>query len=119
MGWKKGDQVQWAEGVSEHRLPLVFGRAPGPSGVGSDVEMILLEENPPQWLSPCQFRVEVEGGAVVLKDEESPRGNEISGISVGPSTGLTQVELPEGQHVLVAGGEGSPYVMALEIPGVH
>ena len=55
----------------------------------------------------------------MLKDEESPRGNEISGISVGPSTGLTQVELPEGQHVLVAGGEGSPYVMALEIPGVH
>jgi len=119
MGWRKGDQVQWAEGVSEHRLPLIFGRAPGPSGVSSDVEMILLEENPAQWLSPCQFRIEVAGGAVVLKDEESPRGNEISGISVGPSTGLTQVELPEGQHVLVAGGEGSPYVMALEIPGVH
>ena len=119
MGWRKGDQVQWAEGVSEHRLPLVFGRAPGPSGVSADVEMILLEENPPQWLSPCQFRVEVEGGTVVLKDEESPRGNEISGISVGPSNGLTRVELPAGQHVLIAGGEGSPYVMVLEIPGVQ
>jgi hypothetical protein len=119
MGWRKGDQVQWAEGVSEHRLPLVFGRAPGPSGLSSDVEMILLEENPPQWLSLCQFRVEVEGGTVVLKDEESPRGNEISGISVGPSNGLTRVELPAGQHVLIAGGEGSPYVMVLEIPAVH
>ena len=119
MGWRKGDQVQWADGVSEHQLPLVFGRAPGPSGVSADVEMILLEENPPQWLSPCQFRVEVEGGTVVLKDEESPRGNEISGISVGPSNGLTRVELPAGQHVLIAGGEGSPYVMVLEIPGVQ
>ena len=56
---------------------------------------------------------------MVLKDEESPRGNEVSGISVGPSNGSTRVELPAGQHVLIAGGEGSPYVMVLEIPGVQ
>jgi len=31
---------------------------------------------------------------------------------------LTQVQLPAGTHMLVAGGEGSPYVMVLEIPAM-
>ena len=58
----------------------------------------------------------VVDGAVILKDEQSPHGTEVSGVSVGPATGVTQVQLPAGTHVLVAGGEGSPYVMAIEIP---
>jgi len=53
---------------------------------------------------------------VVLRDDQSPRGTEVSGVSVGPAFGVTQVVLPPGTHVCVAGGEGSPYVLALEIP---
>ena len=37
-------------------------------------------------------------------------------ISITSASGVTQVQLPAGTHVLVAGGEGSPYVLALEIP---
>jgi len=116
MGWRAGDQVTWGEQVSEHQLPLVFGRHPGPSGVGTGTEMVLLDEQPPQWLSTVQFRIESQNGGIFLRDEQSERGNEVSGVSVGPIFGVNEVQLPAGTHVLVAGGEGSPYVMALEIP---
>jgi hypothetical protein len=116
MGWRKGEQVRWSEQGSEHQLPMIFGRGPGPAAAPPGTELVLIEENPPQRLAPVQFSLEVQNGAVVLKDEQSPYGTEVSGVSVGPSAGVTQVELPAGTHVLVAGGEGSPYVLALEIP---
>ena len=116
MGWRRGEEVTWGEGVSEHSLPMVFGRNPGPSGMSAGTELVLLDENPPQWLSPVQFMVEQQNGAFVFKDEQSERGNEVSGVTVGQAVGLTAVELPAGTHLMVAGGEGSPYVLALEIP---
>jgi hypothetical protein len=116
MGWRTGEQVRWSEQGSEHQLPMIFGRGPGPAAAPPGTELVLIEENPPQRLAPVQFSLEVQNGAVVLKDEQSPYGTEVSGVSVGPSAGVTQVELPAGTHVLVAGGEGSPYVLALEIP---
>jgi hypothetical protein len=96
---------------------MAFGRNPGPTGL-KNTELILLDENPPQRLAPLQFLIQVQGGAIVLKDDQSTHGNEVSGISIGPATGVTEIELPAGQHVLIAGGEGSPYVMVLEIPEI-
>jgi len=116
MGWRTGEQVRWSDQGSEHQLPMIFGRGPGPDAAPSGTELVLVEENPPQRLGPVQFSLEVQNGSVVLKDEQSPYGTEVSGVSVGPATGVTQVQLPAGTHVLVAGGEGSPYVLALEIP---
>jgi len=116
MGWRSGDQVTWAEQVSEHQLPLVFGKKPGPSGVLAGTEQVLIEETTSQWLSPVQFRIESQNGGVFLRDEQSEKGNEVSGVSVGRMHEVNQVQLPAGTHVLIAGGEGSPYVMALEIP---
>jgi len=116
MGWRSGDEVTWAEQVSEHQLPLVFGRKPGPAGVLAGTELVLIEEATPQWLSPMQFRIESQNGVIFLRDEQSEKGNEVSGMSVGRMYGVNQVQLPAGTHVLIAGGEGSPYVMALEIP---
>jgi len=116
MGWRKGDQVQWAEQGSLHQLPLIFGRAPGPENAPPGTELVLIDENPPQRLAPVQFSLAMQDGSVVLRDEESPYGTEVSGVSVGSSTGMTEVQLPAGTHILVAGGEGSPYVLALEIP---
>ncbi|MFA9196080.1 MAG: cyclic nucleotide-binding domain-containing protein [Aliarcobacter sp.] len=116
MGWRRGEEVTWGDGVSEHSLPMAFGRNPGPSGMSAGTELVLLDENPPEWLSPLQFMVEHQNGAFILKDEQSQRGNEVSGVSVGQKAGVTAVELPAGTHVMIAGGEGSPYVMALEIP---
>ena len=116
MGWRTGDQVEWSAERSEHSLPMIFGREPGPSSPPAGTELVLIEENPVQRLAPVQFRLEIQNGAVVLRDDQSVQGTEVSGVSVGPATGVTQVELPPGTHVLVAGGEGSPYVMALEIP---
>ncbi|MCX6935977.1 MAG: hypothetical protein NTZ01_07305, partial [Verrucomicrobia bacterium] len=116
MGWRTGDHVTWGKNVTEHSLPMIFGRNPGPTGVAAGTELVLLEENPPQRLSPMQFMVESKDGAFFLKDEQSEMGNEVSGVSVGLAAGVTQVQLPAGTHVLIAGGEGSPYVMALEIP---
>jgi CRP-like cAMP-binding protein len=115
MGWRRGEEIQWSSEESTHALPMAFGRNPGPTGL-KNTELILLDENPPQRLAPLQFLIQVQGGAIVLKDDQSTHGNEVSGISIGPTTGVTEVELPAGQHVLVAGGEGSPYVMVLEIP---
>jgi hypothetical protein len=116
MGWRSGDQVQWSEQSSQHTLPMIFGREPGPQGAPAGTEVVLIEENPPQRLAPVQFSLELENSAVVLRDDQSLHGTEVSGVSVGPSAGITQVQLPAGTHVLVAGGEGSPYVLALEIP---
>jgi hypothetical protein len=116
MGWRSGDQVQWSEQSSQHTLPMIFGREPGPQGAPVGTEVVLIEENPPQRLAPVQFSLELQNGAVVLQDDQSLHGTEVSGVSVGPSAGTTQVQLPAGTHVLVAGGEGSPYVLALEIP---
>lgn len=116
MGWRTGEQVQWSEQGSEHQLPMIFGRGPGPGSAPAGTELVLIEENPPQRLAPVQFSLEVQNGTVVLKDEQSLYGTEVSGVSVGPATGVTSVQLPPGTHVLVAGGEGSPYVLALEIP---
>lgn len=116
MGWRSGDQVQWSEQSSRHALPMIFGREPGPQGAPAGTEVVLIEENPPQRLAPLQFSLELQNGAVVLRDDQSLHGTEVSGVSVGPSAGMTQVQLPAGTHVLVAGGEGSPYVLALEIP---
>jgi hypothetical protein len=116
MGWRSGDQVQWSEQISQHTLPMIFGREPGPQGAPAGTEVVLIEENPPQRLAPVQFSLEIQNGAVVLRDDQSLHGTEVSGVSVGPSAGMTQVQLPAGTHVLVAGGEGSPYVLALEIP---
>jgi len=115
MGWRRGEEIQWSPEESTHALPMAFGRNPGPTGL-KNTELILLDENPPQRLAPLQFLVQVQGGSIVLKDDQSTHGNEVSGVSIGPATGVTEVELPAGQHVLVAGGEGSPYVMVLEIP---
>jgi len=117
MGWRNGEEVNWSPEESAHVLPLAFGRNPGPTGLAG-TEIVLVEENPPQRLAPLQFVLEAQGRVVVLKDEHSTHGNEVSGISIGPASGVTQVELPAGQHVLVAGGEGSPFVMVLEIPEV-
>ena len=116
MGWRSGDQVQWSEQSSQHALPMIFGREPGPQGAPAGTEVVLIEENPPQRLAPLQFSLEFQNGSVVLRDDQSLLGTEVSGVSVGPSAGMTQVQLPAGTHVLVAGGEGSPYVLALEIP---
>jgi len=116
MGWRTGDQIRWSDQASEHQLPMIFGRGPGPASASPGTELVLIEENPPQRLAPVQFSLEMQNGAVVLRDEGSPYGTEVSGVSVGPATGVTQVQLPPGTHVLVAGGEGSPYVMALDIP---
>ena len=116
MGWRNGDQVQWAEQGSEVSLPMIFGRGPGPSTPPAGTELVLIEEGPPQRLGPVQFSLELQNGAVILRDEESPHGTEVSGVSVGAPFGVTQVQLPAGTHVCVAGGEGSPYVLALEIP---
>ncbi|NDD56702.1 MAG: hypothetical protein EBZ44_03115 [Verrucomicrobia bacterium] len=116
MGWRNGDQVQWSGQGSVHQLPMIFGRGPGPASTVPGTEIVLIEENPPQRLAPLQFALELRNGAVVLKDEQSPHGTEVSGVSVGPSFGMTEVQLPPGTHVLVAGGEGSPYVLALDIP---
>ena len=82
-------------------------------------ELIMLDENPPQRLYPLQFQIHAQGGTIVLKDELSTHGNEVSGVSVGPAFGVTEIELPVGQHVLVAGGEGSPYVMVLDVPDLR
>ena len=116
MGWRKGDQVQWSEQGSEHQLPMIFGRGPGPEPVPPGTEVVLVDEHPPQRLAPVQFTLSVHDGAVVLRDEQSAYGTEVSGVSVGAGAGVTEVQLPAGTHVLVAGGEGSPYVLALEIP---
>lgn len=116
MGWRTGEQVRWSDQGSEHHLPMIFGRGPGPASAPPGTELVLIEENPPQRLAPVQFRLDLREGAVVLKDDQSVYGTEVSGVSVGPSTGVTEVQLPAGTHVLVAGGEGSPYVLALEIP---
>ena len=116
MGWRKGSEVQWSEHGSEHQLPMIFGRDPGPASAPPGTELVLIEENPPQRLAPLQFSLELQNGSVVLRDEASPYGTEVSGVSVGPASGVMQVELPAGTHVVVAGGEGSPYVLALEIP---
>jgi hypothetical protein len=115
MGWRSGEEVNWSAEESTHALPLAFGRNPGPSGMAG-TELILLDDNPPHRLDPLQFQIHTQGGSVVLKDELSTHGNEVSGVSVGPAFGVTEIELPVGQHVLVAGGEGSPYVMVLDIP---
>jgi CRP-like cAMP-binding protein len=117
MGWRRGEEIQWSPDESTHALPMAFGRNPGPTGL-KNTELILLDENPPQRLTPLQFLIELQGGSIVLKDDQSTHGNEVSGISIGPATGVTEIELPAGQHVLVAGGEGSPYVMVLEIPEI-
>ena len=116
MGWRTGDQVQWSEQSSQHQLPIIFGRGPGPASPPPGTEVVLIEEAPPQRLAPVQFILEQQNGLVVLKDEQSPHGTEVSGVSVGLPFGMTEVQLPAGTHVLVAGGEGSPYVLALEIP---
>ena len=115
MGWRRGEEIQWSSEESTHALPMAFGRNPGPTGL-KNTELILLDENSPQRLAPLQFLIHVQGGSIVLKDDQSTYGNEVSGVSIGPTAGVTEVELPAGQHVLVAGGEGSPYVMVLEIP---
>ena len=117
MGWRRGEEIQWSPEESTHALPMAFGRNPGPTGL-KNTELILLDENPPQRLAPLQFLIQVQGGSIVLKDDQSTYGNEVSGVSIGPATGVTEIELPAGQHVLVAGGEGSPYVMVLEIPEI-
>ena len=118
MGWRTGEQVQWSEQGSEHQLPMIFGRGPGPASAPPGTELVLIEENPPQRLAPVQFSLEIQNGSVVLKDEQSPYGTEVSGVLVGAAAGVTQVQLPAGTHVLVAGGEGSPYVLALDIPAM-
>ena len=118
MGWRKGEEVTWGEGVSEHSLPMAFGRNPGPSGMSAETDLVLIDENPPQWLSPLQFMVEEQNGAFIFKDEQSERGNEVSGVTVGQAAGVTAVELPAGTHMMIAGGADSPYVMALEIPSL-
>ena len=118
MGWRRGEEVTWGEGVSEHSLPMAFGRNPGPSGMSAETDLVLFDENPPQWLSPLQFMVEQQNGAFIFKDEQSERGNEVSGVAVGQAAGVTAVELPAGTHVMIAGGADSPYVMALEIPSL-
>jgi hypothetical protein len=115
MGWRNGEEVNWSAEESTHLLPLAFGRNPGPSGM-MGMELILLDENPPHRLDPLQFQIHAQGATIVLKDELSTHGNEVSGVSIGPAFGVTEIELPAGQHVLVAGGEGSPYVMVLDIP---
>lgn len=117
MGWRSGEEVSWSADESTHSLPLAFGGAPGPTGLAG-TELILVEESAPPRLGPLQFLIEVRDGVVVLRDEQSPHGTEVSGISIGAGTGVSQIELPAGQHVLVAGGEGSPYVMVLQIPAV-
>ena len=118
MGWRRGEEVTWGEEVSEHSLPMAFGRNPGPSGMSAETDLVLFDENPPQWLSPLQFMVEQQNGAFIFKDEQSERGNEVSGVAVGQAAGVTAVELPAGTHVMIAGGADSPYVMALEIPSL-
>jgi len=115
MGWRNDEEVNWSAEESTHVLPFAFGRNPGPSGMVG-MELILLDENPPHRLDPLQFQINAQGGSVVLKDELSTHGNEVSGVSVGPGFGVTEIDLPAGQHVLIAGGEGSPYVMVLDVP---
>lgn len=105
-----------AEGIAIDRLPFTVGRKPeaGERAPPRPVDL-LLEDARPYRLSRVHFAIERTRDGVALVDATSTLGTLVDGVALGEPFARSRLPLGPGEHRIVAGGEGSPFVFRLRV----
>jgi CRP-like cAMP-binding protein len=105
-----------ADGVAIGSLPFSVGRAVEAEERAPDPPVDLaLPDLRPFRLSRLHFRFERTRTGVALVDASSTLGTLVDGAALGGPFARSRVELGRGEHRIVAGGEGSPFVFRLRV----
>lgn len=105
-----------AEGIALERLPFRVGRAPEPGerAPAQAVDLRLPDERPYR-LSREHFRIERAREGVAVVDVASTLGTLVDGVGLGEPFDRSRLVLGKGEHRIVAGGMGSPFVFTLRV----
>jgi hypothetical protein len=92
------------------QLPYVVGRDPGPGEQRGPIRVDLSVPEPePYRLSIAHFRLELSDGRVAARDLDSSLGTIANGLALGRAFSSDTAILNQGDNLIVAGGEGSPF----------
>ncbi|MCS6779034.1 MAG: cyclic nucleotide-binding domain-containing protein [Geminicoccaceae bacterium] len=103
-----------AEGIAIEHLPFSVGRRPaeGEAPPRRPVDL-LLEDTEPYRLSRLHFHLERARDGVAVVDATSTLGTLVDEVPLGEPFAASRVVLGKGEHRIVAGGMGSPFVFRL------
>jgi CRP/FNR family transcriptional regulator, cyclic AMP receptor protein len=103
-------------GILVERFPLRIGRKP--HGIGesmlacNDVEF---DDAVPYRVSLNHMAIDLDRGAVVVRDRGSQHGIEVNGTRIGGDDLWTTLALSEGRNEVVLGPAGSPFRLAVDV----
>jgi CRP/FNR family cyclic AMP-dependent transcriptional regulator len=102
------------EPIAIQRLPFTVGREPASDEVaaGASADLAIAEPEPYR-LSRLHFMLQVENGAIWLRDLDSELGTIVNGTPLGRDFPLDGIALRTGANSVVAGGKGSPFEFTL------
>lgn len=104
------------EGILIDRLPFTVGRRPDAEERAPVRPVdLLLEDARPSRLSRLHFAIERAGDRVAVVDATSTLGTLVDGVALGEPFARSRLVLGPGEHTLIAGGEGSPFVFRLVV----
>lgn len=100
-----------SQGVAVAHLPFRVGR----DDVDSGPLDLALQDHMPYRLSRQHFLIDQGSDGIVVSDTHSTLGTLVDGAAIGELFPRTYRPLGPGEHRIVAGGEGSPFVFRLVI----
>jgi CRP-like cAMP-binding protein len=105
-----------ADGVLVERFPLRIGRKP--HGIGESMlacNEIEFDDRAPYRVSLNHMAIDLERGAVVVRDRGSQHGIDVNGTRIGGDDLWTTLALGEGRNEVVLGPSDSPFRLAVNV----
>jgi CRP-like cAMP-binding protein len=103
-------------GILVERFPLRIGRKP--RGIGESMlacNELELDDEAPYRVSLNHMALDLERGAVVVRDRGSQHGIEVNGTRIGGDDLWTSLALSEGLNEVALGPAGSPFRFAVDV----
>ena len=103
-------------GLLVERFPLRVGRKP--QGIGETIlacNEIELDDQAPYRVSLNHMAIDLDRGAVVVRDRGSQHGIDVNGTRIGGDDLWTSLALSEGPNEITLGPAGSPFRFAVNV----
>lgn len=111
---EEAERAMQGKEIDITKMPFQIGRAARSSVFGSND--LNLSDNEPFRISRCHCLITIVDNQYYLVDTVSSRGTMVDGEKIGGQEDKKRVLLKSGNHVVILGGDQSPYVFDLEIP---
>lgn len=104
------------EGIRVERFPLRIGRRP--HGIGESMlacNEVELDDEAPYRVSLNHMAIDLDRGAIVVRDRGSQHGIDVNGTRIGGDDLWTTLALTEGHNEIALGPIGSPFRFAVHV----